>query len=153
MTNVLGRPVTGDLTTNSSPYDQKPGEEFLPLLDAILELDNVESIRWTQYTPYFNDGDPCMFGTGELFVKLVDGDDTAGDEEDGYISAYDMTEHLHGYGNPPTINPGCEDVYAAMKALNDQFGHFEDFLIVSFGDHAQVTATSDGFDIAFYEHD
>lgn len=39
-----------------------------------------------------------------------------------------------------------------IRTLSDQFGHFQDFLLVSFCDHVQVTATSDGIDIAYYEH-
>ena len=27
------------------------------------ENENLKSISWTQFTPYFNDGDPCQFST------------------------------------------------------------------------------------------
>lgn len=151
---VLGRTVTGDVTIpQNHDVEQKPGEEFLPLLDAILTLENVDSVRWTQYTPYFNDGEPCIFSTGELTVKLVDGDETAGDYQDGYLDTSDMVTYPAGYRNPPTINPGFEELYPALKALADQVEHFEEFLLVSFGDHAEVTATTEGFNVDFYEHD
>jgi hypothetical protein len=156
MSTVLGRPVTGEITTyRENRVAQKPGKELLPLLDAILTLENVEAVRWTQYTPYFNDGEACLFGTGEVTVKLVDGDDTAGDEEDGYISTYEMfnDSRLGRYNDPSTVNPGFEDLYSAVQALTREFEHFEDFLLEAFGDHAQVTATTEGFDVAFYEHD
>lgn len=32
----------------------------------------VEAIQWTQYTPGFNDGDPCLFGVNDLHFKLRD---------------------------------------------------------------------------------
>ena len=32
----------------------------------------LKAIRWNQYTPYFNDGDPCTFSVGEVMF-LVDG--------------------------------------------------------------------------------
>jgi predicted nuclease with TOPRIM domain len=32
--------------------------------------DVVECIFWTQYTPYFNDGEACRFRVGEVFVTL-----------------------------------------------------------------------------------
>ena len=67
MTTVLGRAVTGDVTRGSKKnVEQKPGEEFLPLLDAVLKCDRVHSVRWSQYTPYFNDGDACVFGVNDF---------------------------------------------------------------------------------------
>lgn len=154
MSTVLGRTVTGEVTaTRRSRVEQKPGEEFLTLLDGVLGLGNVHSVRWTQYTPYFNDGEPCIFSTGELYVKLLDGDDTAGDHEDGYLSTYEMVDYPSGYRGPRAIKPGFEGVYPAFSALGDQFAHFEDFLHDSFGDHAEVTATSEGFHVEFYDHD
>ena len=36
--------------------------EFPKILSSIFEKSKViESISWTQYTPYFNDGDSCEF--------------------------------------------------------------------------------------------
>lgn len=31
----------------------------------------VQAIAWTQYTPYFNDGDPCVFSVGELYFVVA----------------------------------------------------------------------------------
>jgi hypothetical protein len=153
MSSVLGRPVTGEITSNiEGRVAQKPGEEFRPLLDDVLEVKNVESVRWTQYTPFFNDGDPCIFTTRELTVKLA-GHDTAGDYEDGYIAAYEMVDYTNGYRGPRTIKPGFEGIYPVLNALGEQIEHFEDFLHESFGDHAQATATSEGSDVASYDHD
>lgn len=38
------------------------------------ENPEVKAIRWTQYTPYFNDGDECVFGVNEpsFFVGEFD---------------------------------------------------------------------------------
>lgn len=30
----------------------------------------VRSIVWTQYTPYFNDGEPCVFGVNDLDLRV-----------------------------------------------------------------------------------
>jgi len=32
----------------------------------------VVGFQWTQYTPYFNDGNPCEFSVGELYVFIED---------------------------------------------------------------------------------
>lgn len=50
----------------------------------------VIGITWTQYTPYFNDGDPCVFRIREPRLKFIDTPDNAGDDSDGYITDYDI---------------------------------------------------------------
>src|SRR6267154_5517989 len=32
---------------------------------------DIDKITWTQYTPYFNDGDPCVFGVQEMYFTLA----------------------------------------------------------------------------------
>jgi hypothetical protein len=44
----------------------------------------IESVHWTQYTPYFNDGDSCHFSVHELHFILV-GDTAADDYEGSYL--------------------------------------------------------------------
>lgn len=76
MTNntTIDRPIEGEISQRSggNRTPQQDGQAFLAALDLILAQDGVRSLHWTQYTPYFNDGDPCEFGTGELFVRLED---------------------------------------------------------------------------------
>lgn len=38
-------------------------EEFKKLFEDVPEL---ESLKWTQYTPHFNDGDACVFGVHDF---------------------------------------------------------------------------------------
>src|ERR1700674_1049946 len=42
---------------------------------------SIENISWTQYTPYFNDGDPCVFRVG-AYDPNINGEDTWGLKED-----------------------------------------------------------------------
>jgi hypothetical protein len=155
MTTVLGRTVSGEITRNEkrNRKPQRPGEELLPLLDSVLAVPNVHSVRWTQYTPYFNDGDACIFGVNEIRVRLSDSNPNAGDEEDGYLGEWDMKDYSSGYKQPVPVKPEFEDLYPAFMALEDQMECFEDFVRESFGDHAEVTATTTGFEVEFYEHD
>ena len=153
-TTVLGRPVTGEISyyARRDRCEQWPAEKFLELLDAVLDCPNVEAVRWYQYTPYFNDGDACIFHTGECYVKLVDGDPEAGDYEDGFVGSYELADwdrKLRKY----TPKPGLEQLYPAFDELADSLDHFEEFLHDSFGDPAEVTATTDGFSVEFYDHD
>lgn len=154
MKTVLGREVNGEIHSNNVHHvEQKPGEEFLPLLDAVLGQPNVHSVRWTQYTPYFNDGEPCIFRINEASVKLVQDNPDLIANDFGYLDTYAMRDYSGGYGKSVSILPGLKNLYLALNALNSQIDHFEDFLRESFGDHAEVTALSNGFDVEFYEHD
>lgn len=41
-------------------------EEFEAALQAVLRHKLVTGVAWTQYTPYWNDGEPCTFRVGEV---------------------------------------------------------------------------------------
>jgi hypothetical protein len=72
--NFLGIPVTGTINYADQRVPQKPLEELTPLMQALLDDPSIESFGWTQYTPYFNDGEPCVFSaSGELSVTLMEG--------------------------------------------------------------------------------
>ena len=57
-------------------------ESFKELFEAHPRL---RSVVWAQYTPYFNDGDPCYFRVGEFDVH-VEGvpNEEYGDEDHTY---------------------------------------------------------------------
>jgi hypothetical protein len=48
-------------------------EAFREFLDKYGEV--VESVFWTQYTPYFNDGEACEFSVHDTFILLKDDED------------------------------------------------------------------------------
>lgn len=167
---VFGRPVTGDIRQSESRAEQWPDEQFLPLLDALLDVHRVEAVRWSQYTPYFNDGDPCVFSVREAEVRFSE--DETDDEEDGdtdeeveddeddeddydrgdFVSIYDMTDY-DPKTRESTVEPQFTNAYKVLKAFNDAVDHFEDLLRTSFGDHAEITATKKGFNVGEYSHD
>jgi hypothetical protein len=106
----------------------------------------IEAIRWRQFTPYFNDGDACEFGVGELTYKLVGGDvyDDEGDYEDGFLS-------ISTYGKPKDwVTP---DWFLALGELERALMGSESELEAAFGDHVKVTVTRDGVDVDEYDHD
>jgi hypothetical protein len=114
----------------------------------------VTAIVWTQYTPYFNDGDTCTFGVNEAsFTNAPDPENVRwgeynGDEEtaeDGSeIFVYDC------YGQAPE---------GVDKALCDKFSRLiqssemDSVMQAMFDDHVQVIATREGFDVEEYDHD
>jgi hypothetical protein len=102
----------------------------------------VESIRWRQYTPYFNDGDACEFSVRGIYVKLVGADEDGGDYEDGYEDEYGLDKEKHA------------QLRSDMTQLDALFDSAEDTMKVTFGDHVQVTVGRDGeAEVEEYSHD
>lgn len=70
--NFLGIPVHGDITHGEKRAAQRPLEDLEPLIRAVLDDPYIHSFGWTQYTPYFNDGEPCVFSVGTPWFRTVD---------------------------------------------------------------------------------
>ncbi|MEV0470735.1 hypothetical protein [Streptomyces prunicolor] len=165
--NFLGLPVSGELRGGSSRVEQKPVEELAPLLQALLDDPTIIEFGWTQYTPYFNDGEVCEFSANELWVRTTAETDT----EDREYDDYDLTLWDHpslgrekyeyvgeGWNRqciPVAYEGQDEKRYYRVKALNEVItsGAYETALLDAFGDHALVTVRKDGIEVESYEHD
>lgn len=109
----------------------------------------VESLRWQQYTPYFNDGDSCEFSVRDPEVRLVGATGDEGDREDGYIEAWSL-----GYYAEEAGKPKPQALMDDLKRLGAMFDQAEDAMKATFGDHAQVTVGRDGdAEVEEYDHD
>lgn len=102
----------------------------------------VAAVRWEQYTPYFNDGDECVFGMNDFDIKL----DMVGSlkedseyEDDGWIKSWDAKK------GSVAAN--------AINYLNEAFEDCEEIFKSTFGDGYEITATNDGFEVVEYDHD
>ncbi|HEX8024733.1 MAG TPA: hypothetical protein VF484_00875, partial [Candidatus Limnocylindrales bacterium] len=149
----LGIDIEGDIS-RSDRKEQRPLEEFQPIVKAVLDDPTVVEFGWRQYTPYFNDGDPCIFGAHGAWVRLTTDSEAPGEDED-----YDDEELEIAYGSKDRIGerpchwegqwPDRHPVYGAYtgpdearfdrlmelhRAVDD--GHFDDVLLDLFGDHA-----------------
>lgn len=105
----------------------------------------LESFGWTQYTPYFNDGETCTFQANTYYPSmsfLTDGVE----EKFGSNTGEDEPDE------PKTTEALREK---AEKAITTFLGIFEDDdLEAMFGDHQQVTVCRDGtVDTEDYDHD
>lgn len=164
MSDFGGKTISGDINRFSeAPPTQDDPQVFLDALDKVLECPGVEAVRWNQYTPYFNDGDACTFSIYSAYVKIKGDDEEVGDYGNGFRSTYDLYDY----------DPEAGDTYETRRKFNqigdfpakmihDSLSEFEGVLesgkhyVVlneKFGDPAQVTATRDGFEVEFYEHD
>lgn len=106
------------------------------------EHPTCEGVRWTQYTPFWNDGEPCTFSVNDFNLKMQDSPPDAGDHEDGF--EYD-------YGPRARTNPELKAAFVTVKRIEREVDN--EFFHLTFGDHAQVTATRTGFEVEEYDHE
>lgn len=97
----------------------------------------VEAIRWDQYAPYFNDGDPCVFSVNEVTVLLSDKVGVEIDE-DADEDDYDEDNFVYSYGLKD------DKLEKAISELNDDFSEIEDFLEKKFGSDSRITINKSG---------
>ena len=121
--------------------EQGKGELSKAFVELFDKHPTLKAVKWTQYTPYFNDGSPCTFGINEWSAK-IDGrkskyDDDDEDGDSSFVGEYELerSEALK------------DDIDALFRVASEEA--FE----ASFGDHVKVVATRDGFDIEEYSHD
>ena len=170
-----GLPIKGTKRPGADPLkEQHPREELASALRAVVERPEVAAVRWRQYTPYFNDGDPCVFGVGEIGVAFIDlpfsergcsYEEFGGEYDDGFFGTYSdefnervgkLKYHYNQGDFSYTVetSPDPELAKAVLNAFEAvQGGHHKVSLEDLFGDHAVVTVYKDRIDIEEYEHD
>lgn len=155
MSEFLGVPVSGEITRYTErQVEQHDPRILLDMLDELLALPHVEAVRWEQYTPYFNDGDACVFNVCEATVRL-----DVSDEE--FLYDFDLRTPGKGsswqerYENSVYEYEGVDttEIYSKLYALNCEMGHHDQILLEKFGDPAQVTYDGKEFNVEFYDHD
>ncbi len=138
-------------------------------------------VVWTQYTPYFNDGDACTFSVGEIELKVdpsmlaTDAQKLFGygteDEEDdsdyryGDGCAAQLIEKLDSenctYADPckaagvehRKLTAGEKSLVEDFQDLSRAVENIPEVLEMVLGDHVKVVATAEGFDVEEHDHD
>ncbi len=152
-------------------------KDFAPMLQPLFDKSNgkITSFGWTQYTPYFNDGEECTFST-HVDYPVINGEDsddidalnigiykTITDENLAEHKSFNESEHGHKWYVSKSVgengyfrNPGYDEDLAnlvdefkqVIKSIDDEF------LKDLFGDHVQVTVNADGtIETEEYSHD
>lgn len=129
-------------------FKMKMQEEFKKTVKEFFDnCPGVKSIVWVQYTPYFNDGEPCVFQIGDTSFSNADPDKVSPwgeleDEEDGlWAAAYRYADHLD--------KNQAEYCNKFAKMVNQ----LDEVMEEMFGDHVRINVTREGFDIQDYIHD
>lgn len=143
--------IRAERETLSQKIRAMAGEVFAS--EAKILFDNypvLASFSWTQYTPYFNDGDSCVFTVNDyITVTDIDGNE----QED--VTAWSVRHYAERgtdwQGKPYTPS----ELDLAAVATCDFLAEFEteDYLMM-FGDHTKVTVHRDGrVDTDDYHHE
>ena len=111
----------------------------------------IDGITWHQYTPYFNDGDACTFGVGEVCLTSESLAAEFPDNVEEYMGDFALYEPWAQRNGDEEKN----DVGRAYEAFNPIWGEIPEAVLESvFGDHVQVTIKSDGtIEVDDYDHD
>jgi hypothetical protein len=122
------------------------------------KCERLESFGWSQYTPYFNDGDTCIFSANTEYL-YINGDSF--DEAEWY-SETNVTDwgkwnsQTRQYeGRVEVSNPNYDPDLAKITDEISQFlGNFDnDFFLSKFGDHAEIVVTKSGISVSECDHD
>lgn len=109
--------------------------------------ERVEAVRWRQYTPYFNDGDACVFGLHGVYAQIDGAKALDSEEDDRFFDDYT----LKGDGK---YGPSLPAVGEALGQLEGKLSEWEEMLATAFGDHAEVVIERDGLvTVDEYHHD
>lgn len=101
--NFLNIPIDGTVYNVPEKPNQLSAEDFLEnVINKVLEDDRILGFKWDQYTPYFNDGDTCVFSVHYPSFKIKGleqhkGEDSYRDGQ-GWASYYDITSSYNRVG-------------------------------------------------------
>lgn len=145
-----------ELAALKEAYDTKLEEEGeAALKEAFKEIfdkhPRLESIIWVQFTPYFNDGDPCYFSVHDFDVTVSAPEGSSEEDEDDELYDEDYSYGDRIYQLQKSEDEELKKIAEAVGELNGNIP--EDVLEHVFGDHAKITATREGFDIHEFDHD
>jgi hypothetical protein len=105
----------------------------------------VQALSWTQYTPYFNDGDTCEFSINE-----INGNNNANDTVELHWGEAEEDETIV-FSHWKYEGPERQAIDQLASLLCSSAG--EEVLRTVFGDHVKVVVTREGFEVEEYEHD
>lgn len=156
------KPIQGQISRfTDAPPDQHDPSELIAALDALLAMEEVASVRWYQYTPYFNDGDACVFGIRgvEVLLTVEKADDE--NDDDKYRPSYSLWEYGPGETweeRRANMKPEIKGVNTAqvenrLSALEAEMRYHEIILSEKFGDPAEVVYDGEKFVVEHYDHD
>lgn len=144
--------------------------------------DKIGCFKWSQYTPYFNDGEACTFRKGDVWIftpaDAADEDLRYEEGSEAFNSGYGENDKLSKTlyrkkgetyvtsgtwmskerlerDYEPFENPNFDPEYGEpYTAVHDLCKLIDDDTALAlFGDHVEIIVTKDGVEVEDYDHD
>lgn len=135
-------------------------------LSLFVEYPNLKRISWTQYTPYFDDGDPCTFSSTHncpaiYFTTTVnenkdeDEDDFDNYEEEWYESSYfDYSKDYKTRTLKTSLTDEQINELKTGQAVKEFLNNFDNEDMENlFGDGYKVIITKNKIEVEEFSHD
>jgi hypothetical protein len=133
---------------------------FKEMIGDVFESNpNLISFGWSQYTPYWNDGDTCTFSSyheyPSITFKAADGKILKNDENNGTLVYLDDKDDLEFEVEEADYETYSKQVEKLSKPVTKFLSNFsDDDFLTMFGDHQLVTVNRNGkIDSEDYEHE
>jgi len=155
--------IIKSFTEFKQTVQEKLKKEFKAIITKLFEENSeLKAIVWEQYTPYFSDGDPCIFSVGDVAITNATGKDLNDIRYGEYDGKNNDVRVLSSYFTPNSQWSSKEDnEYAKLidfetfKAFGQlmRSSEMKDVMLATFGDHVRVVATQEGFSIDEFDHE
>lgn len=165
----------------NSRFRKEMKNKFNELFKSTFESSPIQAIAWEQYTPYFNDGDECIFNIYDVQFILegfdpenIENSSYKYEDEDKYtlvnLSDIEIFKNiLHKqdldlnedskkyYQNIVNSILEQEEKYPGLSKMCNNISKMitqnKDIMFSIFGDHVSVVVTKDETFINEYDHD
>lgn len=156
------------IRTELQKAEKSASKEIMDMLKELMANNPMlEAMRWHQYTPSFNDGEPCEFSIGELEFKFSDNinseannkaeysddEDSDDDSNSGFYDSYSIDDFLE----KKTDILNHKEMSVLKKAIKDankvfsKLCEMESQLETMFGTNMEITVTKDGIETENYD--
>jgi hypothetical protein len=157
-----------EITTLQARVQDAAREEFKPALKEVItilreEVPSVTKLRWNQFIPGFNDGEPCDFTMGEVTYFFKDPSlSKEGDYENGFIESSFNKESLgkaskgyQPYGLTQVVDKGLLTIPEAelLSSLADDISRLESASELAFGPDVQITLNIETGEVELEEYE
>jgi hypothetical protein len=124
--------------------------------ELFISYPELKSFGWKQYTPYFNDGEACVFSSLHYY-PTINGNDENYDESEQAEGEIDIVKlggkTIYGAGwkkiPNPDYNPYYDEIVSTVKEFLNQFN--DDDMKDLFGDHVKIHITEENVVVEDYD--
>lgn len=150
-----------EIRADLNKAEKSATKEIMSILKSLMKSNPLlKGVRWTQYTPHFNDGDACEFGIHGPEFKFADSflkdDEEEEFNDEGWFDEYTVDDEFFKKRkdilNHEEIN-SLEETVANVDKVFEKLTSMETHLQNVFGDGFRITVTSTGVESEEFEHD